>query len=410
MKVLHVVQGYYPAIGGTEVLVQRISEEIVQQFHDQVSVFTTNCYNGEGFWKTSEKRITINEESINGVYVRRFKVLSHISALLRPIQRVWYRLKLPGHDWARTVFGGPIIPTLISSIENSDADIVMASSFPLLHMYYAFKGAKKSRKPIVLHGGLHPEDKWGFDRAWIYHLIQNCDHYIANTEFEKKYLVNERGIDQEKITVVGAGVDIELFGNIDSAKAREKLGLPLEVPIIGFIGQIGSHKGVDTLLQAMQIIWKKNPEIILLIAGARTSFAPTIEKFFTNSLIRERTILLYNFDNQLKPYLFNAIDIFTYPSGFESFGIAFLEAWSAKKPVIGCPRGAIPYVVDSGKDGLLVEYKNPTDLAAAIQILLENKNWAKEMGENGYKKVEHRYTWKIIAQRFHDIYSQIVKN
>ncbi|WP_448335274.1 glycosyltransferase family 4 protein [Bellilinea sp.] len=409
MKLLHVVQGYFPAIGGTEILVQRVSEEIVKQFQDQVSVFTTDCYNGEGFWKVNERRIIELEEVINGVYVRRFRVRSYLSALLRPIQRIWYRFEIPGHDWMRTFFGGPIICELTSAIQKYEADVVMASSFPLMHMHYALKGAKRSNKPIVLHGGLHPEDKWGYERDWIYTAIQDCDHYIANTEFEKQYLVNEKGVDLRKISVVGAGVDIQDFLNIETNEARIKLGLPLNVPIVGFIGQIGAHKGVDTLLKSMHLVWERIPEARLLIAGARTSFATVIDTFLSDPLTREKTTVLYNFDNEFKPYLFNALDVFIYPSGFESFGIAFLEAWSARKPVIGCNRGAVPYVVDAGNDGILVEYKNETDLASAILLLVENQDLALEMGINGHRKVMERYTWKEIAKRFREIYNQVLE-
>lgn len=409
MKVLHVVQGYFPAIGGTEVLVQHVSEELVKQHQDQVSVFTTDCYNGEGFWKINEKRIDQVEESINGVYVKRFRVRRFLSAILRPIQRVWYRFEIPGHDWMRTFFGGPIIYELTSAIQKYEANVVMASSFPLLHMYYALKGAKKSNKPIVLHGGLHPEDKWGFERDWIYRAIRDCDHYIANTEFEKNFLVNEKGIDPGKISVVGAGVDVQGFVDVGTEESRSKLGLPLNIPIVGFIGQIGAHKGVDTLLRSMRLVWKKIPDAVLLIAGARTSFAAEIETFLSDPLTRKRTMVFYNFDNEIKPYLFNALDVFVYPSGFESFGIAFLEAWSARKPVIGCNRGAIPYVVNAGNDGILVEYKNDVDLASAILLLLENQDLALEMGINGHRKVLDRYTWQEIAKRFREIYNQVLE-
>ena len=45
-----------------------------------------------------------------------------------------------------------------------------------------------------------------------------------------------------------------------------------------------------------------------------------------------------------------ALDVFAYPSGYESFGIAFVEAWAAGKPVVGCLRGAVPSLVSDGAD------------------------------------------------------------
>ena len=57
------------------------------------------------------------------------------------------------------------------------------------------------------------------------------------------------------MAVVDCGVHPERFAGITTRQAREKIGLPLDLPIVGFIGQIGSHKGIDTLVKAMPIVW-----------------------------------------------------------------------------------------------------------------------------------------------------------
>ena len=49
MKILHVVQGYPPAMGGTEEAFGHLSEQLVKQFGDEVTVFTTNCFGGDSF-------------------------------------------------------------------------------------------------------------------------------------------------------------------------------------------------------------------------------------------------------------------------------------------------------------------------------------------------------------------------
>ncbi|MEJ2748911.1 MAG: glycosyltransferase family 4 protein, partial [Anaerolineae bacterium] len=95
-----------------------------------------------------------------------------------------------------------------------------------------------------------------------------------------------------------------------------------------------------------------------------------------------------------------------FPSGHESFGIVFLEAWAAKKPVIGARTGAIPTVVNEGKDGLLIEHRNTADLTQAIQALLSDPGLGRELGANGYRKVREHYTWDIIAEKFRAVYVQ----
>ena len=102
--------------------------------------------------------------------------------------------------------------------------------------------------------------------------------------------------------------------------------------------------------------------------------------------------MIYNFPEEEKAWLYNACDVFVYPSAWESFGIAYLEAWAAGKPVIGCRRGAIPWVINSGVDGLLVDYGDIDNLAGAILLLVENREWADSLGKAGHiKTIEKVY-------------------
>src|SRR5450759_2297472 len=270
MRILHVTQGYSPAIGGTEWLIQRVSEELVRQFRDEVTVFTTNCYNGEGFFTPRLPRLPVGWEVINGVRVRRFPVYSRLSWFFRYLQGPIHRLGFPVNQFVRLLSSGPIISGLEKAIREYPADVIAASSFPLLHMFSAEKGARATGRPCVLHGGIHPEDGWGYDRPMIYKAIRKATHYIANTEFEAKYVIS-RGAAPERVTTIGVGVDLESFTQISTEEAKRHLGLGGKL-VVGFVGQMGGHKGVDTLINAMPSVWSVFPEAHLLIAGGCTFF------------------------------------------------------------------------------------------------------------------------------------------
>ena len=354
-------------------------------------------------------RLKTGDEIFHGVCVRRFPVVSSVSGLARFAQKAVGMMKIQTSETWRTLAQGPVIPGIEAAIQRESVDLIMAASFPLMHMYTALSAAKKMDRPCVFHGCIHPEDTQAFQRKMIFDAIQEADHYLANTEYEANYLARQ-GISREKITVVGIGVDLEPFDGIDDQQAKMKLGFGSD-PVVGFIGQLGRYKGVDTLLRAAPLIWEKCPEVRFLIAGGWTTFAPHLEylvKQFPIEL-QNRILFKYNFSEEEKPQLFSSVDVIAYPSGFELFGITFLEAWAAKKPVIGCLRGAIPWVVQDGVDGILVPYQDEQSLANAILDLVIHPEKAFAMAEDGYRKTAANYTWARIAQNYHRVYETILR-
>jgi glycosyltransferase involved in cell wall biosynthesis len=405
VKILHVSQGYWPALGGTELVIQRVSEELVSRFEDDVTVFTTDCYNGEAFFNRRLPRMETGWTDLHGVRVRRFHVESRLSGIVRRLQAPFWKYRLPGNERLRFLAQGPRIPGLRRAIAGEPADLVAASSFPLLHMFDALEAARATNRPCVLVGGLHPDDEWGFQRRRIYEAIRESI-YIAYTSWEADYVVS-RGALPERVFVAGAGVDVERFDGIAKADARARLGLDPSAPIVGFIGQLGGHKGLDTLLDAMPRVWERLPDAHLLVAGARSMYVPHLEAMIAAwpSGLRRRVTVRYDFADKDKADLFAALDVFAYPSGFESFGIAFVEAWAAGKPVVGCRRGAIPSLVSDGVDGLLVTWQDAGSLADALIALLSEPARAARMGAAGREKAVQKYTWRKIGERFRAVYA-----
>jgi len=274
-------------------------------------------------------------------------------------------------------------------------------------MFDALAAARASRRPCVLIGCIHPDDRWGFDRPMIDKAIGQADAYIALTEYEADYVVS-RGARRDRVFAIGVGVDAARYEGVTADEAKWRLGFDRR-PVVGFIGQMAQHKGLDTLLKAMPQVWRISPDVNLLIAGGRTLFAGQVEQMVQGwpEAFRRRTRLDLDFPEERKPWLFGAIDVLACPSGYESFGITYLEAWAARRPVIGARAGAVPTVIAENEDGLLIDYKDDHALARAILELLGNPARASAMGEAGWAKVCARYTWDRIAARYLRVYEDV---
>lgn len=408
MKILHVVHGYPPSIGGSQSVMKNLSEQLVLRYDDDVTVFTTVAYNMELFWRSSEPAMPAGTEAVNGVTVRRFPVFNRFGTLRRLLAHGARRLHLPYNDWLRTVYNGPLIRGMTRAIAEGSADVVAATAFPLLHMYYALRGAQGARAPIVFLGAIHAADPWGYDRKMIYRAIRQADGYIAYTSFERDYLIMH-GVQPDKITVVGVGVDASASAGADGAALRRQHGWG-DAPLVAMVAKHGPHKRFDILLEAMQGVWAMHPEVRLLIAGARTAYSCQIDHMI-GALSPDQQVkvtLIGDFPEDLKPGLLMACDLLVLPSGYESFGTAFLEAWVYGKAVIGARIGAIPAVINDGHDGLLVAYGDAGDLAQAISRLVANPQQRARMGAAGRRKVLDNHTWDIVTDRVRSVYEDAI--
>lgn len=408
MKILHLIHAYYPAVGGSEYLMQQVSEYLVNGTGDDVTLLTTFAYNSGLFTNPRIKPMPENkaEETINHVKIKRFPVINQWAKILYIVQYILYRLGFPGNGLLRMLYYGPISPKMKKAVKDFHGDVIVSAPFPLNHMNYGFKN--KNNTPVILVGCMHIADKHGFHNPRIKKMIRKAKGYIALTPNEKDFLVNQWAIDAAKIEVIGVGIDTRHSkSSINAINIREELSCGAKDPVIAFVGQHGLHKGIDTLIRAMPRVWRKFPNTQLVIAGGTTPFTGRF-KHKAQKMGLGRIHFIDDVDENKKYEILEACDIFASPSGFESFGITILEAWSKKKPVIGCDIEATRHLIRDGDTGFLVEYKNIPQLAETIIRLIDHPRLRKKVGENGYKKLQKNYTAEIIGERYRNFYDKIV--
>jgi glycosyltransferase involved in cell wall biosynthesis len=275
-------------------------------------------------------------------------------------------------------------------------------------MYYAVAGARRAGLPVVLLGAIHTADRWGYDRQMMYNAIKQADAYIAHTPFERDHLL-ARGISAGKIHVIGAGVDVALMGKGNGRLFRERYNLGND-PVLLVLGRQSELKRLDTVVEAMPYIWAQQPNVRLLMAGARTSYSAQLDKMIAAlpPAQQGQITLMNDFPESEKPNLLAAADVLVHPSGNESFGIVFVEAWAAGKPVIGADVGAPASLIVEGEDGLLFRYGDAASLAQKAGQLLLQPAQRVAMGAAGREKVLANYTWEIVADQVRQVYADLL--
>jgi glycosyltransferase involved in cell wall biosynthesis len=215
------------------------------------------------------------------------------------------------------------------------------------------------------------------------------------------------------VHVVGAGVDPQSFSDRDGAQVRRRYGIG-DAPVVGYVGRMQPTKGVVTTIEAMKSVWALDSRVRLLLAGRHFPRGTQQDQEFEQALAglspgeRARVIHVDGFDDKEKPSIFDAMDVFAMPSTAESFGIAYLEAWMCRKPVIGSRIGSTQCVVEDGVDGVLVDPNDPREIAAVILELLADRKRAQRMGQQGYEKTLSRFTWDKITDKVERIFLNLI--
>jgi glycosyltransferase involved in cell wall biosynthesis len=400
VRILHLIHNYYPSVGGSQELFKNVSERLVATFADNVTVFTTNVL--EGPQVPSTGFIPAAKETINSVEVRRFPFFQQCRPALRAASRFADRMKLPFVDHLRLLKNGPISPSMFRAVLDFDADVVGGTSSLYLHMFYPLL-ARRLRKsiPFVYYGAMHIGQALN---GPVLRAINAADAYVAYTAYERDYLVG-KGVEPNKIHVVGLGVNAGNFISATGRQIRERYGIG-DSFLVGFVGRQAAYKGIDTLLQAMRVVWRVAPQSYVFIAGPRTSFSDRLMQKIQSWSPREldKIIFIDDFSEDEKPELFAACDVFVSVSSQESFGLVYLEAWASGKAVIGGRIGAVESVIKDQQDGLLVQCGDSNQLAESILVLLKNEKLRVKLGQHGRAKIFREHTWDIVTGKLRAIY------
>lgn len=406
MKVLHVIQRYYPAIGGSEVWCRGLSRYLVKH-GCEVKVLTTDVYNEDEFWA---------DPPIENCAARLGKVEYDKDVLIRRYKRTkihpfFYNIFERFFDKILNIyFYGPhSIEMYIKLIKEIwEADIVHLHTIPYPHNFIAFIIAKFYGKKVAITPHFHPGHKF-YERPSNYWLLRKSDAVFTVSDYEKEHLV-KNGVSEVKITVSANALHMEDYGNCKIGGFKEEIcrrhGIETGTRILIFIGRKIEYKGIEKLVDAARNIKKRYPLKLFLVGP---SF-PWFEKYYSKLSDDDKKDIIDfgTVSEEVKINLLRMSDALVLPSKHEAFGIVFLEAWACNVPVIGPDKGAIPAIIKDG--GLVFDYDNEKSLEEKIELLLEDRGLAAKLAHQGNKKLLLKYTWDKAGADILNTYSFLIKS
>lgn len=207
-------------------------------------------------------------------------------------------------------------------------------------------------------------------------------HLFAFSESTRRSLIDDYGIAPEKVTVVGAGVNLP---QLPPVRPRPSDG----APTILFIGNDFVRKGGEVLLEAFREVRRSVPDARLVLVGTRPLVAP-----HTGVEVLGRV-----HDRARIAELYRDAAVFCVPSFFDPFPLVVLEAMAFGVPVVTTRQAGTPEMITDGATGSLVPSGDPGALAEALLEVLRDPAGAERLAAAARLDVERRFTWDRVVGR-----------
>ncbi|MDH7568012.1 MAG: glycosyltransferase family 4 protein [Armatimonadota bacterium] len=268
--------------------------------------------------------------------------------------------------------------------------------------------------PFVVH--LHGEEVRHYaghplTRRMVCRVLHAADAITANSRYTRE-LVGALGIPAERVSLVPPRVDAAPFLHADgqAIRTRHQLG---NRPVLFTLGRLLERKGHDTVIRALPLVASRVPDVVYLVAGTGPRLA-CLRQLAAELGVGPRVLFTGLIPESEKPAYYAAADVFIHPNrqlpngDVEGFGIVFLEANAAGKPVIGGDTGGTPDAILHGETGLLVDPTNVNAVAEAAILLLTNRELARRLGAQGRQRAVAEFTWENAVQSIRDLNEQVV--
>lgn len=285
--------------------------------------------------------------------------------------------------------------------------------YDLVHVfdqYYALPASRLARaRPLVVRLGAHPTEDlgsrygatgrlamrlvnpWLFSRAAV---VVNAPHLLG-------------AFPSQRATCIPNGVDLDRFpADRPREAARRELGLPPEVPLIGFTGKIIPRKNIEELYAVLRTL----PDLHLLLVGGDREpyygdgYHRAIRRAFEEVL--PRVHFVGEVDTSRIPVYLSAMDLFVFPSFLEGMPNSVLEAMAAGLPVIARDQPAHRGLLASGGGRL---YASPTELARTIRELLAEPGELRRLGDAAREIVRREYSFAAAVGSYLRFYQTVVE-
>ena len=237
--------------------------------------------------------------------------------------------------------------------------------------------------------------------------FKTADLSIATNHSYKEIAIRRGGMDPKKVTVVRSGPSLQRMKLMPPDK-KWKMGKEY---LIGYLGVMGKQEGIDHFLKAAKILIKdkKRDDVHFVLVGGGTEIE-NLKKLSTQLSIDENVTFTGRIADQPMLQALNTADICVNPDvanemNDKSTMNKIMEYMALAKPIVQYDLKEGRF--SAGYASLYAEKNNISDLAEKIELLLDNPDLRRKMGDFGRMRVIKDLNWDIEAPKYLNVFKSL---
>jgi glycosyltransferase involved in cell wall biosynthesis len=260
----------------------------------------------------------------------------------------------------------------------------------------------------------HPE-YFTRDRAWqlqwtVRRTVHRAARILTGSEFSRASILKVYGnLDEDKVVVVPNAAASE-FRPIsrDSAAFAVRERFQIAAPFVLSVGDLQPRKNQIGMIRAFARMVKAHPQLKqnLVLAGKETWFAGEVHRAARESGVADRIQFCGFVSDDDLLNLYNACDLFIFPSFYEGFGLPALEAMACGRAVVCSHTSSLPEVVDGA--AILFDPYALDEIVRAMADLLLDSELRSRMERLGLQRAAH-FSWQKTAQRTIEVFHEVLE-
>jgi len=224
---------------------------------------------------------------------------------------------------------------------------------------------------------------------------------IAVSGGVKKEILENYNVSEDKIVVISNGVDSDKFkpDKLKRKKIRERHGIADDEIVLMFSGHEFRRKGLEYIIKALPQV---KEDVKLLVVGKDN---PEPYKKLASKFGVSNKIIFAGFVPDISEY-YVASDLFVFPTAYEAFSLATLEAVASGLPILATKVNGTEELIIDGYNGFFIK-RDSKDIANKINTLIEDEN-LRQMSRNARKTAE-KYSWDKTAKKTLQVYKELTR-